>query len=215
MDPSVKSIDSTGRFAIPGFNNMHVHVLEQANSSSVLPMMLADGVTGFRQMTGSPELLEERRKGTLPIGKDAPTLLAMPGNLLTPFNAETADRVTDEIRQQTNQGADFIKVGLVTPNVFFAAIIEGKRVGLPVLGHLQEGVDAAQASRAGFRSVEHLGPGSSIWIGCSTEEAVLFADSAQHPTVKTPPIRVPWLRAKDVDARRTCWSFFVHQTAPI
>jgi imidazolonepropionase-like amidohydrolase len=190
-DPLVTSIDATGKFAIPGFNNMHMHVIDQANSSSVLAIMLADGVTGFRQMTGSPELLEERRDGTLPIGKDAPALLVMPGSLLTPFDARSTDRVIDEIRQQKNQGADFIKVGLVSPDVFFAAIAEGKRVGLPVLGHLQEGVGAAQASQAGFRSIEHLGPGDSIWIGCSTEEAVLLADAAQHPTMKTPPIAVP------------------------
>ena len=190
-DPSVQSIDATGKFIVPGFNNMHMHVIDQANSSSVLAIMLADGVTGFRQMTGSPEFLQERRDGTLPIGKDAPALLLMPGNLLTPFDAGSTDRVVDEIRQQKNQGADFIKVGLVSPDVFFAAIAEGKRVGLPVLGHLQEGVDAAKASRAGFKSIEHLGPGDSIWIGCSTEDSVLLADAAEHPTMKTPPIRVP------------------------
>src|SRR5271154_923912 len=93
-DPLVTSIDAAGRFAIPGFNNMHMHVLDQTDSSSVLARMLADGVTGFRQMTGSPELLEERRDGTLPIGKDAPALLVMPGSLLTPFNARTANEVT-------------------------------------------------------------------------------------------------------------------------
>jgi len=190
-DPLVTSIDATGRFAIPGFNNMHMHVIDQADSSSVLARMLADGVTGFRQMTGSPELLGERRDGTLPIGKDAPALLLMPGSLLTPFNVGSADRVTDEIRQQKNQGADFIKVGLVSPEVFFAAIAEGKRVGLPVLGHLQAGVDAAKASQAGFRSIEHLGPGDSIWIGCSTEGAALLADAAQHPAMKAPPIKIP------------------------
>jgi imidazolonepropionase-like amidohydrolase len=190
-DPLVTSIDATGRFAIPGFNNMHMHVIDQADSSSVLARMLADGVTGFRQMTGSPEFLEARRDGTLPVGRDGPALLVMPGSLLTPFDARSANEVTEEIRQQKNQGADFIKVGLVSPEVFFAAIAEGKRVGLPVLGHLQEGVDAAQASQAGFRSIEHLGPGDSIWIGCSTEEAVLLADAAQNPTMKTPPIRIP------------------------
>jgi imidazolonepropionase-like amidohydrolase len=190
-DPSVKSIDATGKFAIPGFNNMHMHVIDQADSSSVLARMLADGVTGFRQMTGSPEFLKERRDGTLPIGKDAPALLAMPGSILTPFNARSTDSVKEQIREQKKQGADFIKVGLVSPDVFFAAIAEGKQVGLPVLGHLQEGVDAAQASQAGFRSIEHLGPGDSIWIGCSTEGADLLADAARNPTVKTPPVSVP------------------------
>ena len=103
----------------------------------------------------------------------------------------SAGRVTSEIRQQKNQGADVIKVGLVSPEVLFAAIAEGKRVGLPVLGHLQEGVDAAEASRAGFRSIEHFGPGDSIWIGCSTEGAVLLADAAEHPAMKAPPIPIP------------------------
>jgi hypothetical protein len=190
-DPLITSIDATGRFAIPGFNNMHMHVIDQADSSSVLARMLTEGVTGFRQMTGSPELLKERRDGTLPIGKDAPALLLMPGSLLTPFNVGSAARVADEIRQQKKQGADFIKVGLVSPDVFFAAIADGKRVGLPVLGHLQEGVDAAQASRAGFRSIEHLGPGDSIWIGCSTNDAALLAEAAQHPAMKALPMRIP------------------------
>jgi hypothetical protein len=189
--PLVASIDATGRFAIPGFNNMHMHVIDQAESSAVLARMLADGVTGFRQMTGSAEFLEERRDGTLPIGKDAPALLVMPGNLLTPFDAGSTGQVVDEIDQQKRQGADFIKVGLVSPEVFFAAIAEGKRVGLPVLGHLQEGVDAAQASRAGFKSIKHLGPGSSIWIACSTEHTSLLAEAAAHPLMKTPPIPVP------------------------
>ena len=98
-DPLITAIDATGKFAVPGFNNMHMHVIDQADSSSVLARMLADGVTGFRQMTGSPELLKERRDGTLPIGKDAPALLLMPGSLLTPFNVGSAGRVTDEIRQ--------------------------------------------------------------------------------------------------------------------
>jgi imidazolonepropionase-like amidohydrolase len=190
-DPLITAIDATGRFAVPGFNNMHMHVIDQANSSAVLATMLADGVTGFRQMTGSPEFLEGRRNGTLPIGKDAPALLVMPGNLLTLFDAASTDQVVDEIREQKTQGADFIKVGLVSPEVFFAAIAEGNRVGLPVLGHLQEGVDAAQASRAGFRSIEHLGPGTSIWIACSTDEAVLLADAARHPIMTAPPIKVP------------------------
>jgi len=49
--------------------------------------MLANGVTGFRQMQGSDELLKQRRASTLPTTQAAPALLAMPGWILTPFNA--------------------------------------------------------------------------------------------------------------------------------
>jgi hypothetical protein len=81
-----------------------------------------------------------------------------------------AEDTVVEIQQQKQDGADFIKIGLVGPKVFFTAIPEAKRVGLPALGHLQQGIDTAQASRAGFRSIEHLGPGGTIWAACSTQE---------------------------------------------
>jgi imidazolonepropionase-like amidohydrolase len=185
-DPSVRVVDASGKFVVPGYNDMHSHVLNYGDPSGMLALLLAHGVTGFRQMSGSAELLKERRQGTLPVGMDAPALLATPGTILTPFNAGSAEDVLAEIGKQKNEGADFIKVGLVTPAVFFAAMADAKRVSLPILGHLQEGVDAAAASRAGFRSVEHLGPGDTIWIGCSTAEAELRADAARNP------LEFPW-----------------------
>ncbi len=47
-------------------SDMHVHVLDQENSSGLLALVLTRGITGIRQMSGSPELLEQRRDGTLP-----------------------------------------------------------------------------------------------------------------------------------------------------
>ena len=189
--PGMLSVDASGKFVVPGYNDMHVHVLDQANASALLALMLTEGVTGFRQMSGSPELLAQRRDGKLPIGKDAPALLAMPGNVLTPFNAGSLQQVQSEIRQQKLQGADFIKVGILDPRVFSEAIAESTRVGLSIVGHLQEGVDAAQASQEGFRSIEHLGPGDTVWIACSANQAALLAESAQHPIMKAPRIRIP------------------------
>jgi hypothetical protein len=189
--PGMLSVDAGGKFVVPGYNDMHVHVLDQANAPALLALMLTEGVTGFRQMSGSPELLAQRRDGKLPIGKDTPALLAMPGNVLTPLNAGSLQQVQSEIRQQKLQGADFIKVGILDPKVFFDAIAESTRVGLPIVGHLQEGVDAAQASQEGFRSIEHLGPGDTMWIACSANQAALLAESAQHPIMKAPRIRIP------------------------
>jgi imidazolonepropionase-like amidohydrolase len=193
-DPSIQSIDATGKFVVPGYNDMHAHPLGEGDPSGTLALMLANGITGFRQMRGSPELLKERRDGTLPVGEDAPALLAMPGNVLTPFNVESVADVAAELQQQKKDGADFIKVAILSPTVFFAAIEEAKRVGLPIAGHLQAGVDAAQASRAGFKSVEHLGPGDTIWVGCSTDEPALRAEIARlPPMMKGPPIKLSFL----------------------
>ena len=190
-DPSIQAIDATGKFVVPGYNNMHSHALTAPNAAGALAIMLAEGTTGFRQMDGSPELLEERRDHTLPLGKDAPALLVTPGSLLMPFNAPKPDDAIAEVRRQKQQGADFIKVALVSSPVFFAALAEAKRVGLPAVGHLQEGVDPAAASRAGYRSIEHLGPGDTMWIGCSTQGAALLADAAAHPLMPTLPFKIP------------------------
>ena len=183
--PAADRIDARGKYVVPGYNDMHSHVLELDDPSGGLALMLAEGVTGFRQMSGSPQRLAERRNGTLPVGRDAPALLEMPGEVLTPLNASSPDGVATEIRLQQEQGADFIKVGFVAAPVFMAAMEEARRAGIPILGHLQDGVDAAVAAKAGFRSVEHLGPGTTVWVGCSAAEAELKS------TAK--PVRIPTL----------------------
>lgn len=194
MHPGLTKVDAAGKFLVPGYNDMHSHVLELKDPSGALALMLAEGVTGFRQMSGSPQRLEERRNQTLPIGGHAPALLEMPGTILTPLNAGSADAVVAEIGMQKEEGADFIKVGFISPPVFLAALQEASRVGIPILGHLQDGVDAAVAVQAGFRSVEHLGPGATVWIGCSKEEARL-KDEAKPVAIKLPPLRIPFLKS--------------------
>lgn len=190
-DPATTALDARGLYLVPGYNDMHSHVLELANPAGSLALMLAEGVTGFRQMSGSPALLARRRAGTLPLGDEAPQLLQTPGDLITPFNAGSARDVAAEIRRQQQQGADFIKVGLIAPEVFGVALQEARRAGIPILGHLQEGTDALEASAGGFRSIEHLGPGSTVWICCSSDEAALRADSYRREFIKAPPFRIP------------------------
>lgn len=193
VDPNAEAIDARGKWLVPGYNDMHSHLLELDDPSGSLALMLAEGVTGFRQMSGSPALLAARRADKLGFGPAAPALHETPGSLITPFNAGTPDAAAAEIRRQKAQGADFIKIGMVAPDVFFAAIEEANAAGIPILGHLQEGTDPLRATGAGFRSVEHLGPGSTVWVSCSHDEAELRADSYKREVIKAPPIRIPFL----------------------
>lgn len=186
-------IDARGRYVVPGYNDMHSHVLELPDPSGSLALMLAEGVTGFRQMSGSSALLAKRRAGTLPLGRAAPQLLQTPGSILTPFNAGSPEQVKEEIRKQQAQGADFIKMGFANPDAFFAALEEGRRIGIPVLGHLQEGTDPVEATAAGFHSVEHLGPGSTVWVRCSHDEEQLRAESYRRDVIKLPPFKIPFM----------------------
>ena len=38
--PGMLSVDASGKFVVPGYNDMHVHVLDQANASALLALML-------------------------------------------------------------------------------------------------------------------------------------------------------------------------------
>ena len=185
-------IDARGRYVIPGFLDMHAHTLQMADPTGSLELMLAWGVTGFRQLAGSSALLKQRRDGALPLPVDSPEVLEIAGAVLTPANAATPAMAVATVRGQKDEGADFIKAALVTPEVFFAAQAEAHRLGLPILGHLPTGIDAVEASRGGMKSIEHLGPGVGILASCSSDEAALRAAMAGRPLLRGPPFRIPF-----------------------
>lgn len=161
------AVEASGKFVVPGFLDMHMHCLQDPEPESGLAMMLSYGVTGVRQMAGTPELLAQRRQGKLEYGPDTPELLAMPGDILTSANAATPSAAIEEVRKQKAAGADFIKSIFVTPKVFAASLAEANRLGLPYGGHISPGVDMVQSSKAGLHFVEHLGPIDSLLLNTS------------------------------------------------
>jgi hypothetical protein len=193
--PAAQVVDAAGQYLVPGFADMHAHPLGAGDPSGRLDLMLAHGITGFRQMSGSARMLRDRAAGTLmPAG--APRLLAMPGTVLTPFNAGTAAAAAATVREQHDLGADFIKAALVTSEVFYSAQQECRRLGIPILGHLPNGIDVARASGEGVRSVEHLGPGVSVLACCSAEPQAVLDEVAAHPAPRlpsVPPVLMPFL----------------------
>jgi imidazolonepropionase-like amidohydrolase len=181
-----KAIDARGKYLVPGYLDMHVHSLNAPDPTASLELMLANGITGVRQMSGSPELLAKRRDGQLKLAADSPELLAMPGTVLTGANAATAEAAVAEVDRQKEMGADFIKVIDVKPEPFFAALAEAKRVGLAFDGHLQPTSEIEKAADAGMIAIEHLGPRESVLLGCSTDEAALRQAIAAKPP-QAPP----------------------------
>ena len=193
LDPSVTVVNASGKYVVPGYLDMHAHVFGNSDAASSLSLMLINGVTGFRQMQGSKDLLAARRDGTLPNAEGAPELLAIPGEILTPLNAGAPKEVIAEVRRQKEQGADFIKVVNVSVPVFFAAQAEAKKLNLPFVGHVPGAVDALVAARNGMRSMEHLGTGVSLLTPCSADEASLRAAVEKIAPPSGPPIKLPFM----------------------
>ena len=184
-------VDARGKFAVPGYFDLHAHPLNSSDPEGALTLMLANGITGFRQMSGTPATLEARRAGKLMPPIPAPELLEMAGEILTRANAATPESAVAEIRRQHEAGADFIKVIDVGPDVFFAVAAETKRLGLRFLGHLNPTVSPADAAAAGMRSIEHLGPRDSVLLSCSSDESALRDMVAQQPAAPAPPLSGP------------------------
>jgi imidazolonepropionase-like amidohydrolase len=180
-------VDASGQYVIPGFVDMHAHAYESAKPAGALALMLSYGITGFRQMSGNKRMLAGV---SAPV--DSPAMLARPGDLMTPLNSGSPERAIAAIREQHELGADFIKVGMMSAAVFYPAQAEAKRLGIPILGHLPNGVDVPLAVGEGMRSVEHLGPMAGL-LACCTTTAV-GAEEATAPDIKIPPLLVPVMK---------------------
>ena len=60
-DGAAEVIDARGKFVVPGFLDLHAHPLSSSDPPGNLTLMLANGVTGFREMASTPAALAARR----------------------------------------------------------------------------------------------------------------------------------------------------------
>jgi imidazolonepropionase-like amidohydrolase len=165
-------MDGKGKYVIPGLWDMHVHTA----SPSFLPLYLANGVTGVRDMHAlDPDAIFGLRKQVQEGKQAGPRVVAagplvdgpkpfVPGSLV----AANATEGREAVRKLTKMGADFVKVYTKLPRDAYIAIAdEAKKQGLPFAGHVPESVSVAEASDLGQKSTEHL---TGIELACSEKE---------------------------------------------
>ncbi len=207
-------VDGRGKFLLPGLWDMHVHVLDEALVERAFAMLLANGVTGVRDMNGPmplPEIrvLRERVLGGEVLGPRfvAPgPLLDGPGrgpDALGPRVrwVDTPEKARDSVRSLAARGADFIKpYNRLTPELYEAMIDEARALGIPVMGHVPLSVDPFAASEAGHASMEHV---QGVLEAASTEGRRLLESTRRYiePTLEGKPPRVSEAPAL-IEARR-------------
>jgi imidazolonepropionase-like amidohydrolase len=174
-----RAIDGHGKYLIPGLWDMHVHWYDDR----LLSLFIANGVTGVRQMFGSPlhlewrkriehgEMLGPRQFVASPI-VDGPNPV-WPGSIMV-GNAEDGRSAVRSIKEQ---GYDFVKVYTRLPrNAYFAIADEAKKQGITFGGHVPEVVSVAEASNSGQKSIEHL---TNLSLSSSSVEADLRREMAE------------------------------------
>lgn len=159
-------IDGNGRYLIPGLWDMHSHVLWSPEAmQTFLPLYVAHGVTGIRDMGGRLDMLAAFRDSLGQGTRLWPRVVAA-GQVLDgpePVHTDISIPVPDAasavaaVSMLAQSGVDFIKVYTLLPReVYFAVLAEAQRVGLPVVGHVPASVTPEEAILAGQRSIEHL-----------------------------------------------------------
>jgi len=178
-----RTVDATGKFLIPGLWDMHVHSAYPGIDALFLPLLVANGITGVREMFSTFAWVDSARghvrRGDFP----GPRMVAS-GHILdgTPaiwpgsVGVATAEEARHAVDSLATGGADFIKVySRLSPEAFFAAAREAKAKGLPFAGHVPSLVRAADASDSGQKSVEHL---TNVFTACGTLEQSFLAELA-------------------------------------
>ena len=161
-------VNGSGKFLIPGLWDMHVHMVFgdwfPQGQEIIPPLLVANGITGVRDMGGELEVLQQWRKeisgGTL-IGPR----IVMSGPMLDGpqprFPSSVAIKTPEDGRRAVDdlkrRGADFIKLQSLIPRpAVFAIADEAKKLGITFVGHVPDSVRASEASNAGQKSFEHL-----------------------------------------------------------
>jgi imidazolonepropionase-like amidohydrolase len=175
--------DATGKFLIPGLWDMHTHVAGiNANPSwakeTLIPLLIANGITGIRDMGGDLDALEAWRREIERGQLIGPQIFAAGPMLLPPargaagapdpavLRVGTPEEAREAVDRLQKRGADFIKIIGVSRENYFAIAEESKKDRISFVGHIPSDITAIEASNAGQKSIEHI-IYSSLALECS------------------------------------------------
>jgi imidazolonepropionase-like amidohydrolase len=168
-------VEGRGKFLIPGLWDMHVHTAV-VRAREVLPLYVANGVTGVRDMASEWATLTALRDDIAHGRVVGPRIIASGpylegGDIPIPhILARTPDEARAGVDSLVQLGADFVKVhGQLTRDTYFAIAGRARERGIAFAGHVPRVVGSAAASDSGQRSIEHL---LAIPAPCTPAESI-------------------------------------------
>jgi len=190
---SMRTIDASGKYVIPGLWDMHIHTSSEFNTREIIyPTFIANGVTGVRVMSAdcfepcwelqlnieqSRIIQKDVKEGKLigPRSVLASTYIngVQPGKPSTLKTPGTKEHGKELVHLLMDRGVDFIKIYDEIPReAYFGIAEEAIKQGMPFAGHVPVTIKASEASKAGQKSIEHCCEGN-LFEECSGLEDVL------------------------------------------
>lgn len=166
--PRGQVVDAKGLYVIPGLWDMHTHAYfgwsRDFGDQYVLPLFIANGVTGIRDMGSDLESVLHARSEVAAHRLTGPRMVVSGPMLDGPqvtFDASLAISTPEDGRKAVDmlkgKGVDFIKIQSGVPReAYFAIAAESKKVGIAFEGHVPDAIRASEAIAAGQRTFEHL-----------------------------------------------------------
>jgi imidazolonepropionase-like amidohydrolase len=168
LPPDAQIISGSGKYLLPGFIDMHVHISDESD----LLKFLRYGVTTVRHMAdvpwwakamGFPDVLSLRKKqsrGDI-IGSDIYTTgFTLDGDpAVSPMNKKikSPSEAEKEIKMEKEAGYDYIKIyDNLTPETFEAILSAARTYDIPVVGHVPFEVGIDTVLQSSVLSIEHL-----------------------------------------------------------
>jgi hypothetical protein len=184
-------IDGRGKFLIPGLWDMHVHAFVHTFSDFAGPLMIANGVTGARDMgyyvdttlRWKSDIAGGREIGPrLVVGVRVDGAVTRARYVATVVTEADGVRAVDTLsKRRDGMGrADFIMTYSWVPRAaYFGLAREAKKLGVPFAGPVPYSVSVEEASDTGQRSIEHE---DDLMRACTSKDSLLRARSADTTT---------------------------------
>lgn len=175
-------INATDKYLIPGLWDMHAH--SWWAYENFFPLLIANGVTGIREMLGDFETLKRIRE-EIKDGKIIGPMIVSCGPIVdgNPPSwdgsdiADTPEKGREIVRNQKENGAEFIKVYFSLENDIYKAIAdESKKLNIPIGGHIPSKVSLIEALKANHHGIEHYW---GVLDNCADKQKLEQMDAAK------------------------------------
>jgi hypothetical protein len=177
-------IDGRGKFLIPGLWDMHVHSFMYVFSDFAGPLMIANGVTGARDMGYLVDTAQWWKRAIEAGVEVGPRLVlgarvdgAGRAKFVVHLDSEMDGvRAVDTLVRSKAGGAlaDFLSTEQLIPRAaYFGLAREARKVHFPFAGRLPNAVSLVEASDSGQQSIEQE---DALMRACTSREGVLRAE---------------------------------------